>query len=102
MIYTLDEHNIYGKNRVLQSGEVAYLCRLYHAKKCKSRLYMKDGRLYNKDDFSEHNHPTQEVERSEFEIERKIKEECADLNKLVNARSQMSAVSDIFNKHMKE
>lgn len=63
MIYTIDERQLYGRNRVLESGETAYLCRLYHAKKCKSRLYMKDGRLHKKDGFIEHNHPKQAFER---------------------------------------
>lgn len=101
MIYTVDENQMYGKNRDLKSGDVAYLCRLYHAKKCKSRLYMKNGRLYKKDDFVEHNHKSQEIECTEFKIEKSIKDECGDLNVLVNARSQSSAVTEIFEKHMK-
>lgn len=102
MIYTVDEHQLYGRNRDLKGGEVAYLCRLYHKKKCKSRLYMKDGRLYRKDDFVDHNHPSQEFDRSEFAIEKNIKEECGNLDVLVNARSQSSAVATIFEKHMKQ
>lgn len=102
MIYTVDENQLYGRNRDLKSGEVAYLCRLYHTKKCKSRLYIKDGRLYRKDDFVNHNHPSQEFERSEFEIEKEMKDECGSLDVLVNARSQSSAVAEIFDKHMKK
>lgn len=102
MIYTVDEHQLYGKNRDLESGEAAYLCRLYHSKKCKSRLYMKDGRLYKKDGFVEHNHPSQAFEHSEFEIEKNIKNDCSNLDVLVNARTQSSAVTEIFDKHMKQ
>lgn len=101
MIYTRDECNIYGKNTVLKCGEIAYLCRLYHKKGCKSRLYMKNGRLYKKGDFIEHNHPPQEDEHREFEIESTIKDECGSLSVLVNARTQSSAVTEIFDKHMK-
>lgn len=101
MIYTVHEHNLYGKNRVLQSGEVAYLCRLYSKNKCKSRLYLKNGRLYKKDDFIHHNHPPQDVQQSEFAIEKEVKDECGNLDALVNARNQSSAVADIFEKHMK-
>lgn len=102
MIYTLDEQQLYGKNRVLQNGETAYLCRLYHTKRCKSRLYMKDGRLYRHDDFIPHNHQSQEFYHSECQIEKKIKDECGNLDVLVNARTQSSAVADIFDKHMKQ
>lgn len=102
MIYTVDERQLYGKNRQLNSGEDAYLCRLYHAKKCKSRLYMLNGRLYKKEGFIEHNHQTQEFEHSEFDIEKNIKDDCSNLDVLVNARSQASAISEIFDKHMKK
>lgn len=102
MIFTEDEHNIYGKNRTLKNGEIAYLCRLYHAKGCKSRLYMdKNGRLYKKGDFIPHNHPPQENEHQEFKIESSIKDECGNLAVLVNSRTQSSAVTEIFDKHMK-
>lgn len=102
LIYTVDECQLYGKNRVLDGGEVAYLCRLYHSKKCKSRLYLKDGRLYKKDNFVEHNHPSQAFDYSEFEIEKKMKTECGNLDVLVNARTQSSAVTEIFDKYMKQ
>lgn len=102
MIYTTDERQMYGKNRVLLSGETAYLCRLYQQKKCKSRLYMQDGRLYKKEGFIEHNHQTQDFEHSEFDIEKIIKDDCGSLDVLVNARSQSSAISEIFDKHMKK
>lgn len=102
MIYTTDERQLYGKNRVLDSGETAYLCRLYHSRKCRSRLYMQDKRLYKKDGFIEHNHPKQAFERKEFELEKKIKTDCANLDVLVNARTQSSAVTEIFDRHMKQ
>lgn len=101
MIFTRDEKNLYGKNRELASGETAYLCREYYSEHCKSRLYMKDGRLYKKPDFVPHNHPSREEKYKKFEIECKIKEECGNLEVLVNARTQSSAVSEIFDKHMK-
>lgn len=102
MIYTIDERQMYGKNRTLMNDETAYLCRLYHQKKCKSRLYMQDGRLFKKEGFIEHNHQTQEFEHSEFDVEKNIKDDCSNLDVLVNARSQASAISEIFDKHMKE
>lgn len=102
LIYTVDEGQMYGKNRDLLSGESAYLCRLYHKKKCNSRLYMKDGRLYKKDGYIEHNHQTQDIDYSEFKIEKDIKDDCGNLDVIVNARSQSSAVTEIFDKHMKK
>lgn len=103
LIYTLDEQHFYGKNRKLNSqGEVAYLCRLYSAHKCKSRLYLKNGTLYRKSDFIEHNHAQQHEERIDFQAEFEIKQECADFNSLVNANTQTSAVSRIFDKHMQK
>lgn len=102
MIYTKHEKQIYGKNRTLKDGTVAYLCRKYSKTKCKSRVYKKNGRLFRLNDFSPHNHPTQEKERFEFEVEGKIKKDCANLDRIVNSRSQSSAVSDIFDKRMKE
>lgn len=102
MVYTVDEQQLYGKHRSLLSGEDAYLCRLYHAKKCKSRLYMKNDRLYKKSGFIEHNHAVQGFDHSEFSIEEIIKDECSNMDVLVNARSHTSAVSEIFEKHMKQ
>lgn len=106
LLYTIDEKQIYGRNRTVQStGETAYLCKLYGDKtlKCKSRLYLKNGRLYRKmHHFIEHNHPTQEKKRKEYEIENDIKTECANLNALVNSNSQTSAVASIFEKHVKQ
>lgn len=102
LVYTTDERQLYGKNRDLLSGESAYLCRLYHNKKCKSRLYMKNGRLFKKDDFVEHNHPPQDFDHNEFKIEKAIKNECGNLDVLVNARTQSSAVAEIFDRHMKQ
>lgn len=101
MIYTEDEHNLYGRNRELKCGEVAYLCRLYHKKGCKSRLYLKNKRLYKKSDFIAHNHPPQDVDHDEFCVESRIKDECGDLAILVNARTQSSAVTEIFDRQMK-
>lgn len=99
-LYTKHEKNIYGRNRELKNGEVAFLCRLYGQKKCKSRLYMMNGRLYKKADFIPHNHPTQERERFEFEVENKIKTECGNIDALVDVTSQASAVTEIFDKNM--
>lgn len=48
---------------------------------------MKNGRLYKNADFIEHNHPTQERERFEFEVENKIKTECGNIDDLVNTTS---------------
>lgn len=103
LIYTKHEKQIYGRNRALISGEVAYLCRLYGNKgiKCKSRLYLFNGRLFKGPGFIAHNHPTQEKERFDFEVESDIKQECGNLNSLVSSNSQVSAVSGIFQKHMK-
>lgn len=103
MIFTLDENQIYGRNRVLNNGDIAYLCRLYGNKqiKCKSRLYMRGSRLFKRQDFIAHNHSSQEESKFEFEVEYDIKMECANLQSLVNAGSQKSAVSEIFDKHIK-
>lgn len=101
LLYTIDEKQFYGKNRKENAlGETAYLCRLYGAKKCKSRIYLKNGRLFQKADFIKHNHGPQHDERIDFQAEFEIKEECANLNALVNAATQTSAVSNIFDKHM--
>lgn len=102
IVYTKHEMQMYGKNRVLKNGEIAYLCRMYFKSKCKSRVYMKDGLLFKKDDFIEHNHPTQENERFEFEVEYEIKQECSNLDTIVNSRSQSSAVAEIFDKKMQK
>lgn len=101
LIYTTDEHQFYGKNRKENSnGETAYLCRLYSKHKCKSRIYLKEGKLYRKPDFIAHNHGQQKDERIDFQTEFDIKEECGNLASLVNATTQTSAVSRIFDKHM--
>lgn len=63
---------------------------------------MKDGRLHTKNGFIEHNHQTQDFEHSESDIEKHIKDDCGNLDVLVNARSQSSAISEIFDKHMKK
>lgn len=62
---------------------------------------MKNGRLYRKSDFIPHNHVCQKERKKEFELEYKIKKECGNLEVLVNARTQSSAVTEIFDKHMK-
>lgn len=102
MVFTTDEKNLYGKNRQLQNGDIAYLCRLYGSLKCKSRLYMRAGRLFKKSDFIQHNHDSQENDQFEFQVEFDIKSECANLNALVNTGSQKAAVTDIFEKHVRE
>lgn len=80
---------------------MAYLCRLYSQHKCKSRVYLKNAILYRKSDFSEHNHGPQGDNRVNFQAEFDVKQECADFASLVNATSQTSAVSQIFEKHMR-
>lgn len=102
LIYTTEEHQFYGKNRKENNqGETAYLCRLYSKSKCKSRIYLKEGKLYAKPDFIAHNHGPQKDERINFQAEFDIKKECGDLASLVNATTQTSAVSQIFDKHMR-
>lgn len=102
LIYTRDEKQMYGRNRVLKDGDIAFLCRLYGKHKCKSRLYMKNGRLYKKSDFIEHNHPNQEKDRFEFDVEYQIKNECGKIESLIKTKSNSSATSEIFNKYIKQ
>lgn len=102
MIYTKVEKQLYGKNRTLKNGEIAYLCRLYAKHKCKSRLYFKNGRLYRKGDFIEHNHPIQEQEKINFDIECIIKKECSNIDVLVNAKTQSSECHEVFQRNMKK
>lgn len=67
---------------------------------CKSRLYMRAGRLFKRFDFISHNHGSQENEQFEFKVEFDIKAE--NLQSLVNTASQEAAVCEIFNKHIKQ
>lgn len=104
LIFTKDEKQFYGRNKSKPNsdGEIPYLCRLYYSKKCKSRTYMKNGRLYRKIGFIPHNHGPQDEERVDFQAEFEIKQECANLLTLANAGTQTSAVNDIFDRCMQK
>lgn len=101
LIYPKDEKHLYGKNKVLKNGDIAYLCRLYSKKRCKSRLYMRNGRLFRQAGYFPHNHGKQSDDQFEFKIEAKIKAECQNIESLVNAKTQTSVVSEIFHKNMR-
>lgn len=101
LIYTTQEKQYYGKNKKENSeGETAYLCRLYSKLKCRSRVYLKNDKLYRKIGFIPHNHGCQNAERIDFQAEFEAKVECSNLDSLVNAASQTSAVSAIFDRVM--
>lgn len=102
MIYTKTEKQLYGKNRTLKNGDVAFLCRLYSKHKCKSRLYMKNGRLFRKGDFIPHNHPVQEQDKINFGVECVIKKECANIDVVVNAKTQTSECHEVFHRNIKK
>lgn len=74
---------------------------LYHSKKIQIATLYAGWTLIQKDGFIELNHPKQTFERNEFEFEMNMKTDCANLDVLVNARTWLAAVIEIFGKHMR-
>lgn len=100
VLHSIDEKQLYVKNKQLSDGSIAYTCR---EKKCNARVYMLDGVCYSIQKNSIHNPENKEVIISEMLIEAEIKKSCAEMHPSSTPKtSQISDVREIFNNSMVE
>lgn len=98
VLHSIEEKQLYIKNKKLSDGSVAYTCR---EKRCNARLYLYDGVCYSISKINIHNHANKESVIAEMLVETKIKNKCAEIQPS-QTTSQISDVREIFNNSMIE
>lgn len=99
VLNSIDEKQLYVKNKKLRDGSTAYTCR---EKTCKARVYLFDGLCFHQKN-NIHNHETKETQIAELKIETKIKSDCAEVQASSSqTTSRISDVREIFNNSMVE
>ncbi|XP_017028076.1 uncharacterized protein [Drosophila kikkawai] len=87
LIHTLDDNQLYCKNKLLKNGDNTYVCRV---KDCKARVYLaKDETLvYAREDQVHHSHKGQDLEIKKIIamdiVKNKCKTDNSDLKKIFN------------------
>lgn len=77
LIYTIQEKQLYVKNKRLRDGTVAYT---FKEKLCKSRVYLRmDGVLFEPQNFVLHSHGDKEEEAKKMKVLNELKTKCTTL-----------------------
>lgn len=93
LIYTINEKQLYVRNRKSRDGTFAYSCK---EKSCKSRVYLKvDGILFRMQTFVPLAHGTKEDEVKKMCVMNDLKTKCAALPTKY-ARKKNGTTRDIF------
>lgn len=76
LLYTIQEKQLYVKNRKLADGPISWLCR---KSDCNDRIYQNENSVYRYSETNKHNHGEQEQERLNFAVYNEIKLECKNV-----------------------
>lgn len=98
ILHSIEEQQLYVRNKVLADGSVAYTCR---EKNCKARVFLKNGECFFAKPFFDHQHEKKEKEISEMRLLAKIKTTCAHPTPS-QTTSQISEVREIFDEAVLE
>lgn len=93
LLHSIDEKQLYVKNKTLANGSTAYTCK--KNKTCYARVYICGDKCYFSEPFYGHHHGNCENEIEEMKTYSQIKSDCG--SRLVSqTTSQVSDVREIF------